>query len=282
MEATTDKSTPATQQDIGLDRSKINSDGQIQLTQDKPLPSDPSDSGFSEGEEEVQGQDKSTPKVSKRRRISNKTKKILHLGTEPKNGTVVCPAPVLADAPDTVSDARLENEPPKPEKHTAKDLLHNPISTIQSKATGEGGHQVASNIVAKEISHGNEVELVKATERADTAQTERERLLAIRDVDKLLKARQDQFVRWTMDRHVTKLRILPRHAVARKTKKDFEVLQADGSVQIDWEEYAKHVSLYSPIAPYLADDYSLCNSMLRSMVVNTLATPLIRLHRIKT
>jgi hypothetical protein len=132
------------------------------------------------------------------------------------------------------------------ETHKLKDIAHDPIDTVKSKVSGQGGHQVASNLVAKEISHGREVQLVQAHDKIPRARTETERLLAIKNVDEMLAARQDMFVRWTMDRHVTKVRILPRHNVYLKPRREFIRKDSDGKKKMDWEVYVVHVCPRSP------------------------------------
>lgn len=225
----------------GLDRTTIDSSGKIELVS---LPSELPSSESSLGPESPATSASSIsspadPPLSKRKRILQKTKEILHVSksdTDP-----VATAPVLANARDTVSDQRLVNEPPQPEKHTAKDLLHHPVSTVVSKVSGQGGHQIASNLVAKEISHGNEVDVVRAKDELAKPGTEAEVKERRHTLEEMIKERQDMFVRWTMDRHVTKVRILPTDTVPRRTRQDFEVIGRDGKKKTDWEGYANHV-----------------------------------------
>lgn len=235
---------PVSQADPGLDRSRIDAHGNIQLVSESPK-SPSNDSGFGEiDEDSIGGVENTTeePPLSKRQRITLKTKRVLHIGAEspPK---IAAAAPILADAPDTVSDARLVHEIPEPEGNTFKDLLHNPVDTVTSKVTGQGGQQIASNLVAKEISHGNEVELVQAQDRILHARTEAAKLLAIEEVDTLVKRRQDVFLRWTLDRHVTKVRILNQEPVSERKPKDFVVLTPDGKGKTDWQAYLNYVRL---------------------------------------
>lgn len=208
------------------------------LPKDNAQLSSPADSGFGDDND-----DESTSHLSKRERFSLKAKKILHIPDD-SNSEDKVPGPILADAPDAVSNARLIVEPPKNESPTAKDLLHHPVATITSKVSGKGGQQVAANMVAKEVSHGREVELVLAQDVVLAAKTKSEKLLAIKNVDKLMQERQDMFVRWTIDRHVMKVRKLPEHSVPKRDKKDFERKLPDGRVKMDWEGYANHVSRF--------------------------------------
>jgi hypothetical protein len=239
---TVNSSVPVAPEVAGLDRTKINSSGEVQLVSLSPQTDSESSQNLSQQDDEQSSPttsvslDEKAP-TSKRKRLLLKTKEKLHITKTDPDTT----APVLADARDTVSNERLGDKPPEPEKHNVKDLLHHPASTIQSKVTGHGGHQIASNLVAKEISHGTDVEVVRAQAEAEKPGTEaqgKERKYA---VEVLMKERQDMFVRWTMDRHVTKVRILPVDTVPRRSKKDFKKVGEDGKERMDWEGWAHHV-----------------------------------------
>jgi hypothetical protein len=238
------KLSQASQSVPGLDRSHIDADGRIQHPS-QPLNSPSKDSGFSEFDEEgddgmkTQSMDDPEP-LSKRKRLSLKTKKVLHIGGD-SLPRITAAAPILAEAPDSTSNARLVHALPKQEDHKFKELLQNPINTVTSKVTSHGGQQVASNLVAKEISHGQEVELVQAQDEVLNAKTDAARVLAIEEVDTLVRRRQDTFLRWTMDRHVTKVRILPQETVSTKDLKDFLILTDDGKAKTDWTAYLNYV-----------------------------------------
>lgn len=266
------KISQASQSVPGLDRAHIDADGKIQHPSEL-LNSPSNDSGFDEldaqGDDGEENHHKDDPEpLSKRKRLSLKTKKVLHIGGNysPK---ITPTAPVLADAPDTISNSRLVHPIPKQEDHKFKDVLHHPVDTITSKVTGQGGQQVASNLVAKEISHGKEVELVQAQDEILNAKTDPATVLAIEEVGTLVKRRQDMFVRWTIDRHVTKVRILPEETVSKKEPKDFLIL-TDGKPRTDWIAYLNHVC-HTLCTKCLADDHSKSNVTLNSMAVNILA-----------
>ena len=232
-----DKATPISSEDLGLDRTRINANDQVQLI------SDPSDDFKSiDGAVDSSGgtfeQDPSP--LSKRKRLSLSAKKVLHLGNDASN-KLLPTAPILADAPQTDSHSRLVYDLPPKENNKLKDLAHDPVDTVKSKVTGQGGHQAASNLAAKEISHGREVELLRAHDEIARSRTEAEKLLAIKNVDEMMAARQDMFVRWTMDRHVTKVRMLPQNNVPLKNRAEFMVKTGDGKVNMDWKGYFVHV-----------------------------------------
>lgn len=148
---------------------------------------------------------------------------------------------ILADTSGEKSGNRLDNWT-EPEKHTAKDFVHNPVDTVKSKMGNQGNHELAANIAAKEIDHGQEVDLVNASTAVDRARTENERLFAIQNLEELLEERQSTYVRWTLDRHVTKLRVLPENTtIIKNSRKAFERINAQGEVTVDWRAYVEHL-----------------------------------------
>jgi hypothetical protein len=240
--------TPISPGDLGLDRTRIDAEDKAQLISKPPDLSKHArgsgwdaikDSGVNVIHYENEPLKDQSP-LSKRKRLSLSAKKAFHIGNDLSNKPLPA-APVLADAPPTDSHSRLVYDPPPKENNKLKDLAHDPIDTVKSKVTGQGGHQAASNLAAKEISHGREVELVWAHDEIARARTETERLLAIENMDKMMAARQDMFVRWTMDRHVTKVRILPRNTVRLKNRTEFVVKGVGGKEKMDWEGYIVHV-----------------------------------------
>lgn len=238
------RATPVSKGELGLDRTRINTKGQIELISESPEREPKIDGGAGFIEYHDNNPDQADIRLSKRKRLSIKAKNLLHIGSDSNapepNG------PVLADAPDSVSKSRLVSDAPIKEPHTLSDVVHNPVETVKSKVTGTSGHQAAANLVTKEISHGREVELVQAHEEIAHARTDKERLLAIENVGCLVKARQDQFVRWTMDRHVTKVRILKKPPESLKPRGGFVIKQTDGKERMDWTSYISHVCVLIP------------------------------------
>jgi hypothetical protein len=108
--------------------------------------------------------------------------------------------------------------------------------------SGEGNEQIAANIAAKEIPHGEEVDLINAHDAIAKAKTEHEKLLAIDDVKRLMKERQSTYARWSLDRHVTKIRVLPRETMVKKPQSAFQKMDSQGHVVTDWHAYGSHVS----------------------------------------
>ena len=146
---------PVAQNDVGLDRTHINAVGQIELVSDTSKKSINEPPGGSSNHEEDHSP------VNKIKYFSKKIKKVINIGGKSSNSRIIPTAPVLADAKDTApNNTRLIHDLPEPEKTTVKEKLQNPIATVKSVVAGQGGHQAASNLLAKEVSHGQEVELV--------------------------------------------------------------------------------------------------------------------------
>lgn len=274
---------PVDEMNIGLDRSKITSRGQIQIPEqsnskphDNELHQDPNaDANLEQAESRSSAQHMKESVKQKKHHVGIKLRKTLHIN-KASDQFETSNHPVLANDADTKSDSRLDNKPPTPEKHTMKNLIHNPIDTVKSKVSDQGNHEVAANIAAKEVPHGQEVDLVNASTAVERARTENERLLAIQNLSKLLKERQNTFVRWTLDRHVTKLRVLPRDTVTKRPKRDFEKKNARGEIFTDWKAYATHVSNtpYGVLLLHIAFILTACsclNTMLNGTEGSTLA-----------
>jgi len=226
--------------DIGLDRSIINKDNKIELPN---LDSDHSDDDAT-SEPESRSSSKLVNSLRQRKHHAGiKIRKTLHISKATDD--LSSNSPVLANTAEEDSGARLVHKLPVPDKPTMKDFMHNPVDTVKDKVSNQGNQQVAANIAAKEISHGNEVDLINAHDAVNRATTERERLLAIKDVSRLMKERQSTYARWSLDRHVTKIRILPRETMVKKSQAEFQKQDSQGHIVTDWNAYASHVSIAS-------------------------------------
>ncbi|THY78123.1 hypothetical protein D6C94_01463, partial [Aureobasidium pullulans] len=80
--------------------------------------------------------------------------------------------------------------------------------------------------------------------RVEHAETDDEKITAVHERDWLVKERQNTYVRWTMDRHVTQCRPLPRDAFVRKSRSAFEHKTIDEGTVIDWKAYGTHLLQY--------------------------------------
>ena len=180
--------------------------------------------------------------VSKRARLKEKAKEILHIDkgsitvTEPADRVTLAPSPNPTQMP-----SRLDNHPPNDGIHGLKDFVHQPVQTIKVKADRKTNKTVAENLSTAEISHAHDVELILAQDHVASAQTEEERSSANQDLQVLKRARQDMFVRWTMDRHVLKIRQLERKPVQHRKRVDFVAKSESGQRKMDWKAYGSHV-----------------------------------------
>lgn len=148
--------------------------------------------------------------MSKRERLSGKVKSILRINNDHINIESNDNGMTLAASPDATSgNSRLdEGPPPGPSSQGFAQLLQHPVNTVKAKTERKTNKEVAANLLSPEITHAQDVELVRAEETLGNATTEEEERKACEDLETLKKARQDLFVRWTMDRHVLKIRRL--------------------------------------------------------------------------
>jgi hypothetical protein len=168
----------------------------------------------------------------------DKLKKVLHISKD--NDDPVKESPIQAGPLNGDNDNSILSKVPVPTKQGMKDFAHHPVDTVQAAISNQGNQQVAANIASKEVPHEQEKELVEAKERLDDAQTEKERLLAIKDINRLLRERQTWFIRWTLDRHVAKVRLLPKDDFPSKPLSSFRKTTSQGDVVTDWEAYLHH------------------------------------------
>jgi hypothetical protein len=225
--------------DIGLDRSNITQQNQIQIPK---LEENNGNNHVNHAENEGSSSSKLVNTLKDRKHhAAVKIRKTLHISKATDDLT--SQSPVLANTTEEQSDSRLVHQLPIPDKPTVKDFIHNPIDTVKSKVSDQGNQQVAANIAAKEISHGEEVDLVNAHDAVSRATTERERLMAIQDVKRLMKERQSTYARWTLDRHVTNVRVLPKETMVRKSQADFQIKDIRGQIVTDWNAYGSHVGI---------------------------------------
>ena len=178
--------------------------------------------------------------VSKGSQLKKRAKEILHI-KHPRT-TVNAHAVTLAPSPNpTEMPHRLDDHPPDQGIHGLKDFVHLPVQTIKAKAVRKTNREVAANVSTAEVSHAYDVELVLAQENMESAKTEEERSSAHGDLEVLKRARQDMFVRWTMDRHVLKIRQLEKKPFLPKARTDFMMKDESGQHKMDWKAYGSHV-----------------------------------------
>ena len=230
--------------DIGLGRAAINQHGQINLVnQDLPTSLPPPGVAVPSHHQSSHPNRGIRSSFDERRHdTAIKLRKVLHISKE-SDFKDDFTSPILANSTTEVSGSRLVHDLPVPDKRTMKEMIHNPVDTVKDKISGQGSHHAAANIAAKEISHGQEVDLVHAHDRLQHAETDSEKLLAVNDLDRLLRERQTMYVRWTVDRHVAKCRVLPRETFVQKSLSAFQSKNLQGQTVTDWRAYATHVSI---------------------------------------
>lgn len=221
--------------DIGLDRAEIDLRGRIQLhpTEKTPTTVDREAQPDSSTLHHLLGTFK-----SKTHHAAIEIRKTLNISKVSDNIELENRV-ILAHDADEHSNIRLVHNIPGPDKTTFKDALHNPINRIVSRVSGQGNKQVAAQIATKEIPHGQEVDMVKTFSKLKGARTEKEKLLAIDDLNKLIKERQSALARWTLDRHVTKVRLMPQETIEKPKQANFQKHMPDEGLVIDWAGYAR-------------------------------------------
>ena len=188
-------------------------------------------------------------KPSKLRRLSMKVRTKLHL--KDGNGRDLQPeelmpkaspeAPILApEPPQDDQDARFsETAPEESSALPFKEFVTAPLDTVKSTIHKKGGKEFAENLADADASHGASVKLVRAHEYIATSTEDATREKAVEDFETLKKVRQDAFVRWTMARHVRKVKTVQLQE-PRRARKDF-VRNEDGKETMDWMDYGHHV-----------------------------------------
>ncbi|KAI4762603.1 hypothetical protein E4T51_04394 [Aureobasidium sp. EXF-12344] len=213
------------------DRAAINKSGRVQLT--NPVTPEPPVSPTHHSLRDSLDE--------RRHSAGAKLRKVLHISKPSDTATT---NPILAsDSAAKSYRSRLGNDLPDPSKISADGLLHRPIDTIKDKISAQGSQQTAAQIATKEISHGQEVDLIKADDRVQEARTERERVIAEQERDYLIQERQNIYVRWTMDRHVAQVRVMPKDT-GKKDRSEFEHKTLSGETAVDWKAYASHLAEY--------------------------------------
>lgn len=191
--------------------------------------------------------------MSKRKRLVGKVKSVLHVHNDQLNDADGSHTATLAASPDATSgEARLDHgSPPNAGPQGFKDLVHHPVDTIKAKTERKTNKEVAVNLLSPEVTHAQDVNLIHAQETVDEADTEKEKLRACQDLETLKKARQDLFVRWTMDRHVLKLKRLESREEQDRKHKEFGSQTDVEKQRSDWKSYSHQVCPFYPITTEL-------------------------------
>ena len=177
-----------------------------------------------------------------RAKARTKTKELFHPTRKNLAPSSSPTAPCLAPRPSqSMDDDRLYNPVPEHKGLSAKDVIRNPISTVQSRLQGASGAKFAQVMDNQVIAHGANVGLIRAWDKLGSAQNEEEKSHAIDEVEDLKKERQDSYVRWTMDRHVLKVRQNPPHILERPRKEDYMKADKEGRMELLWADYGRQV-----------------------------------------
>lgn len=157
-------------------------------------------------------------------------------------------APALAPPPtyDTHNLRLTEEAEQKSQLPAFKDFLHQPLDTLKSVAYKQGGKEFAEAIANTDATHGASVRLVLAHERisAENDGSEQE-AHAVQEFTALKKERQDAFVRWTLARHVRRVKAVPPERPRRHSRNDFIWSDEEGgNERMHWAEYGEHVRMH--------------------------------------
>lgn len=174
-----------------------------------------------------------------------KLKSALHLNVTAPEAVAMkgdADVPVLAPHPAKAKEElRYDNQKPPTALDNLKDFVHHPVKTIESAIQSQSGQAVAQTLLAKEVTHSQDVELVQAHDKIEAAETREEREEAVENYNNIGKLRQDLFVRWSLDRHVTKLRQLEPYRERLLPRYHFIRIDSTGATRQDWGAYARHV-----------------------------------------
>lgn len=237
----------------GLDRAEYNAYDEAERHLVKPiqeqhldLKTDSSDTDDSQ--DDTSTRSKSFARVRRvsekvRSKAKAKTNRVLYPSSKQYTSHEPLPAPALAPPPATNADNdRLYNPLPEHKRPQAKDILHHPVDTVSSALHGASGAKMADVMDNQTIAHGADVNLVRAHDKVAAAEGQEEKRSAMHDLEELKKARQDTYVRWTMDRHVLKVRRIPPLKLPEPHKQDYTT-RGEGKGSVNWAASGQDVRL---------------------------------------
>ena len=214
-----------------------------------PGSSDSDDDDNGEDQEENASNSRSFANVRRvsakvRSKVKTKTHKILHTSHEHHASQSPTAPPLAPAATHDGDDDRLFNPVPEHKGPQIKDLLHSPVETVSSILHGASGAKMAAVMDNQVIAHGANVNMVRAYDKVTDAHDQEDKESALGELEDLKKTRQDQYVRWTMDRHVLKVRRIPPLNIQRPQMKDFRISDQKQAGQVDWATYGQHVRTF--------------------------------------
>ncbi|KAL8917353.1 MAG: hypothetical protein Q9172_005893 [Xanthocarpia lactea] len=150
--------------------------------------------------------------------------------------------PILAPSPPKdVENDRLFHSAPEQKGPSFKEVVKNPVSTVQSALHGASGAKFAETTDNQVIAHGAEVRLVRAFDQVVNANSGEDKVKAADNLEELEKARQDSCVRWTLDRHVLMVQRVPPHITLWPKLGDFRTRTQEGRKRVQWADYGHQI-----------------------------------------
>jgi hypothetical protein len=250
------QSRPSTEQlSKGLDRAAynvfVNPERHLisPLQLEKPEELTPSSSGSKLADEDLKPDVKGKlHRISKKfsNNVKSKADVVLHPTQHKKEkSTDPTTVPTLAPPPtDKADNDRLFHDAPHQTGPRFQDVVKHPVSTAQNAFNSAGGAKFAATMDNQVVAHGADVRLVRAYDELFNAESEKDKTNAADNLEELKKARQDSFVRWTMDRHVLMVSRVPLCSIQWPQLKDFEAESDDGKPRKQWSDYGHHVGNY--------------------------------------
>jgi len=180
------------------------------------------------------------------------------------------PAPLLApQPPSNTKEMRLNHAiEDKLNMPSIKKLVREPVMTVKKLVSDQGGIEFAENIGQSAVSHGASVNILRQEQKVEDASTEDEALAEMETLVQLKQLRQDEFVRWSVDRHVRKIGIMHEPGLRPQRPPLLESHEV-GSSQGQWSTYGKLVSyLYRHwiFAKNFSSSYSIGWKSMRSTI----------------
>ena len=175
-------------------------------------------------------------------KVKSRTEKIFHPKHRKSKSADSVPAPMLAPPPSKANDDdRMFNPVPEQKGPDFMDVVKNPISSVQSALHGASGAKFAEALDNQVIAHGAEVKIIRAYDDVKAATSEDTKVSAQDNLEDLKKERQDAFVRWTIDRHVLKVRQVQPCTTIRPKQSDYKTKNENGKLTMQWLDYGHNV-----------------------------------------
>ena len=221
----------------GLDRAPL----------DTHIPLDPNQKA-SKGRSEQHGSSKRR-RLSKllpsklQRKVDDHVARTCGDESPPEAGTVMAPVIAPAPATDNQNDRFSGKAKQESKLPPLKEFINIPVDTVKGLVHKRGEDEFAENMANPEISHGASVNLVLAHEKMEASTDHQEREQAQQDFAALKASRQASFIRWTMDRHVRKVKNVQAQQVTWHGRREF--VQIEGGKKImHWLYYGHNVRLF--------------------------------------